>query len=47
MKVKFKRDVVTFYGAFNANTVHDLPFDQSEQLLLLNPDDIELIADED
>ena len=47
MKVKFLRTIITFFGAFYANTVHDLPIEQVNLLVLMNPDDIELVGEQD
>lgn len=43
MHVKFLRTIVTNFGMFDAGTVHVLTTEQTDHLLALNPDEIELV----
>lgn len=43
MEVKFLRTIITNFGTFDADTVHELTDEQHADLNLLNPDDIELV----
>ena len=47
MKVKFLRTIITFFGTFYANTVHELSVEQVNVLVMMNPDDIELVGEQD
>ncbi|MDQ0898435.1 hypothetical protein QFZ80_002263 [Paenibacillus sp. V4I7] len=44
MQVKFLRTIITNFGKFDAKSVHDLTDKQVNDLVRLNPNDIELRA---
>jgi hypothetical protein len=46
MEVKFLRTIITNFGIFEVDTVHELTEEQVSYLMVLNPDEIELVVDE-